>query len=733
MCYAVYVMLGSGCGGHNTGEIPSSEREFSTEFAIAEQEPYQREFVNEQRDGGKAIASAEDLYRDADRENYGESLQPELHDTHDVEPTPELEPLDREVQPDIVARGEWQAALCSTDMRLISHGQSQIRAVAPPAQTEIDPQPDGAHRCTIEFALTKPKFLQMQLTWRWLSSPTKASPLWLRVNSQIWIDWQPPVDSKAIDVTHQHLVASPTLGDKPLWIWLPQGTHRIVVTWGSPQLALETWQLESVRELPSPPAPQIDPQQWEIPQIPIRANVRDLGAKGDGIADDSQAFQAAIDQVANSGQAGAVFIPAGHYRLRKSIYIRNHGLVMRGEGVRSQIAVELDPKDTTQNSGIIATGQGCEQWLHLSRDATAGSRSLYLDQAHNLQAGDEIELKADDGDEPAPGYSGQKYIRFQIDLLQIRKIQGHEIQVHRPLYLDFPTSRKARICRYRPLTDLGFENFALKSNNDAPINGISVHRAVYPFARELHLSNVSRTGLTFHRVREGRITHSNYRDARHFGDGGHGYGFALISSFDNFVGYNQTVNNRHGIIVSYGAAGNQILANELTRSTLAAIDIHGEYDHHNLVQANWIRNSFEAVIVGGGGFEVHANDGPGNHVIANLIGPEMFFGIRVADLTTDTLLRDNRIFGTKITAIWITTQSHRTSIERNHISGNSVIGIQADADELQILHNILELDPIDTSYAILISEKSKRYQIIGNQLKGNTLIQHPNDPDSTVK
>lgn len=43
--------------------------------------------------------------------------------------------------------------------------------------------------------------------------------------------------------------------------------------------------------------------------------------KGDGIADDSAAIQQAINKVQETTQQGIVFVPAGRYRVTKTIYI----------------------------------------------------------------------------------------------------------------------------------------------------------------------------------------------------------------------------------------------------------------------------------------------------------------------------------------------------------------------------------------------------------------------------
>ncbi len=54
-----------------------------------------------------------------------------------------------------------------------------------------------------------------------------------------------------------------------------------------------------------------------IPNVPIKASVKEFGAKGDGQADDSQAFLDAIAAVSD----GAVLIPAGRYKITRVLKI----------------------------------------------------------------------------------------------------------------------------------------------------------------------------------------------------------------------------------------------------------------------------------------------------------------------------------------------------------------------------------------------------------------------------
>lgn len=69
-------------------------------------------------------------------------------------------------------------------------------------------------------------------------------------------------------------------------------------------------------------------------------NVRDKGAKGDGVTNDTVAIQAAIDSLAATG--GTVFFPAGEYRIARNI------------GVNDRWGVKV----TNSNISLVGTGNG---------------------------------------------------------------------------------------------------------------------------------------------------------------------------------------------------------------------------------------------------------------------------------------------------------------------------------------------------------------------------------------
>jgi hypothetical protein len=66
-------------------------------------------------------------------------------------------------------------------------------------------------------------------------------------------------------------------------------------------------------------------------------NVKDYLAVGDGVTDDTAAFQAAIDAAASSGAtAASVFVPQGDYLISASLYLKNYTTIF-GTGLGSRL------------------------------------------------------------------------------------------------------------------------------------------------------------------------------------------------------------------------------------------------------------------------------------------------------------------------------------------------------------------------------------------------------------
>ncbi len=131
-----------------------------------------------------------------------------------------------------------------------------------------------------------------------------------------------------------------------------------------------------------------------IPTVPVKLYVEPGGGN------DRQRIQAAIDLVAAmppdaNGFRGAVLLRKGRYDIDSSIRINASGVVLRGEGSGEDGTI-LVATGTSRRSLIVVEGAGERTEIKDSRRTVsddyvpAGARTLTLDKADGLKAGDRI-------------------------------------------------------------------------------------------------------------------------------------------------------------------------------------------------------------------------------------------------------------------------------------------------------------------------------------------------------
>lgn len=211
----------------------------------------------------------------------------------------------------------------------------------------------------------------------------------------------------------------------------------------------------------------------------VAADVKNFGAKGDGIADDTEAFLKAIAAV----KSGTIFIPAGRYKITRVIRITKSHIVLRGAGPHRTTLVF--PKslseiygapgygvasDWTYSGGFIWTGNWVNTYpvTTIIADAARGSHVLTLASTKGLRIGQMIRLSmSDDSTRSLNRHiygdlrnGTQPSIRFHS---KIAAISGNNIALERPLRLDVKTKWKPKILTVAgQLSEVGIENFTIE-------------------------------------------------------------------------------------------------------------------------------------------------------------------------------------------------------------------------------------------------------------------------------
>lgn len=225
-----------------------------------------------------------------------------------------------------------------------------------------------------------------------------------------------------------------------------------------------------------------------LPNVPRGVSVRDFGAKGDGVADDTKAFQDAIAKTA----PGAIEVPAGRYRITGLLEITRPGVVLRGAGPDQSVLFFSTPlNDIKPNWGATTTGERTSNYswsggfitvrgsfesarlTGITAPASRGDQRVQVASTAGLMIRQEVELYQTDTREnslAAHLYSGDAGPlanlkgRARMSLVtRITRIDGNTVEFDRPLRCDLRAEWKPQVRAFSPtvtgsgVEELGFE------------------------------------------------------------------------------------------------------------------------------------------------------------------------------------------------------------------------------------------------------------------------------------
>jgi hypothetical protein len=239
--------------------------------------------------------------------------------------------------------------------------------------------------------------------------------------------------------------------------------------------------------------------------IPVFKVVKDFktdyGAKGNGIADDTQAWVTMANDI-NAGKVnGAVFIPAGTYVIKEKITIRRGNIALRGGGEgktilyfpKSLYEVYGRGPDTGLGyswSDAFLTVQGDDngsKMTNVVQNASRGSNKLIVADAAGMSPGQMVRLRMwpesttpsantlgkhiyNDFAEPGTAvYNTYPSInRSVVDwIVTVTSKSGNTITLERPLRLDVRTRWHPEIWSHKPtVQEFGIEDMTFRMDSE---------------------------------------------------------------------------------------------------------------------------------------------------------------------------------------------------------------------------------------------------------------------------
>ena len=329
-----------------------------------------------------------------------------------------------------------------------------------------------------------------------------------------------------------------------------------------------------------------------VPSPKTAANVKDFGAKGDGKADDTEAFKRAISAAVAKG-GGAVDIPKGKYILKDIIWIKHSNVVLRGAGKDKTILFFPKPlQDILPNMSHTTGGRptsayswsggliwvkgyiGPKKLAAVTRDAKRGTKTITVENTSKLHVGDMVQItQTDDKNNSLTKYLYQgdcgdiaKVGRVSVKLpAKVLKVRGNSIILDRPLRIDVRKSWSAAIAEFAPsVSEVGVENLAIVFPNtpykghftEKGYNAIAMNGVANCWIKNVAIINADSgiflSGSSFCTVSD-LLIKSNRKKASRGCTGHHGVQFGSDCLLTNFRIETSFI---HDITVGYLASGN---------------------------------------------------------------------------------------------------------------------------------------------------------------------------------
>ena len=309
----------------------------------------------------------------------------------------------------------------------------------------------------------------------------------------------------------------------------------------------------------------------EIPDVPVVANVKDFGAVGDGVTDDSRAFQKAIEATSN----GALLIPAGRYVITWPLLLSKSNIVLRGESRDSTVLyfpttlkkvfrkgkdggptgwswggawIWANPDFERGDSNAPVWDEG-RRLAEVTKIAPKGQTWIKVSDTRGIEPEQMVRLVQHESDgsltlamhagQPLGGKCIIDMPGFQVInwLLKVTRVEGKKVHFDRPLRLDVKPEWKAQLFEaVIEVEEVGIENMTLEfpvrpypgHHNEHGMNAISLGQTFNSWVRDVAILN-SDNGIFF--------WYARYATAESIviaGRGGH-YAFNLGGAQDSLV------------------------------------------------------------------------------------------------------------------------------------------------------------------------------------------------------
>lgn len=399
----------------------------------------------------------------------------------------------------------------------------------------------------------------------------------------------------------------------------------------------------------------------EFPLPVSTVNIRDYGAKGDGVTDDLNAFRMAIQDFFSDN--AVLYIPKGTYLIRGTLYLDKR-IVFRGEGP-DQTLLLFDLQGEDKNCiDVLKYDRG--NWIPILEAGQKNSRWVIMETPFSLLPGDFVEMqqKNDSTLFYFPLYWHEYWAQNAVGLIrQVESVRGDTVFFTAPLPIEFRPELQPVARRQGFVTYVSIEHLGIKRLDSGHGHTIQLKNAAFCRILDIESEMAGTSHVFLETVYQCEIRDSYFHHAHQYLNGDLGYGVVCsFHSTNNLIENNIFQALSHAMLIHLGASGNVFGYNFSTEPlivdtlTFADIAFHGFYPFSNLFESNRV----EEIAIS----ETGGASGPGNTFFRNRVGA---FGISVSLDSHGQNIVGNVILDNA--SIVIDPGAHGTLVHGNRIRG----------------------------------------------------------------
>lgn len=425
-------------------------------------------------------------------------------------------------------------------------------------------------------------------------------------------------------------------------------------------------------------------------------SVKDFGAVGNGVIDDTAAIQAAINSVITTGQM--LYVPAGTYIITSPL-VANGSLKMSGDGVTSVLNCTGLAAGTT-----ALTIQGSESATNTTMTAytTINDATISVASTTGFAVGDLVSLKS------TQAFS-QIDTNYKLGELQyIKSIGSGTITFTAKLKAAY-TSGTITVRKLNYINAPSVSSIKLIGAGAAtPGYGINVYYAVRPKIDNVYLDLFEDQGISYSYCDSGSVTRCYIENCSGITNGvGYAIGFDFLSQFchaeNNFAqriscGFST---GSYYCVWNSVVSGNSFFGNESQRPVIQThINGVNTIVANNTVQSGWVgigNFSRNCTVIGNivsncgyAGIYAETDAAINYQCIGNKV-TESVRGITVAEYTgtelPSILIKDNTLWTNGLNGISVSAQY--AQIEGNHIRNTSPAILFSGPSDANIENNVI--------------------------------------------